>query len=242
VKKYISTSFFLLLVSSYSYGGGIPVIDVTSIIQETIMAEESVQQTLNQIKQIENQIKQLENFEKEFKSMTGSYGMGSLLNGSAEKKALRVIPKNWRETLAMVNKGGSPGQYKALYSGIEEARKSQYFEADEIYVDGSEKEAERYEQEAENIYGIKGASIAMIETTEDRLKKSSDMSKSIDEKNANDPKAADDLRNRILIETNYLLSAVIQQLGVIGLGEASAMEARRNKETLDQWHFGGVER
>ena len=69
MKKYISTSFFLLLVSSYSYGGGIPVIDVTSIIQETIMAEESVQQTLNQIKQIENQIKQLENFEKEFKSM-----------------------------------------------------------------------------------------------------------------------------------------------------------------------------
>ncbi len=217
---------------------GILVTDLKSIIQETIVAEESIEQTLNQIKQIENQIKQLENFEKEFASMTGNYNMGAFLNGAKDQEALKLIPRNWRETLKMVNNGGSSGNFSGYKKAIDTYKKGQYFSRDDIYrnIKGSPGiDADRYDEETESIYGPLAASITSIEKTEERLNKIAEMSKEIDK--AHDPKAAADLANRIGVETNYMLTQVLLQMGINGTVSSYKRQDNQNKRKLNDHFF-----
>jgi type IV secretion system protein VirB5 len=61
-----------LLAASTSARAGIPVIDVSNLMQ-------SIQQVLHMIESLENQLTQIQQYQRQIDSMTGSRGLGSLL-------------------------------------------------------------------------------------------------------------------------------------------------------------------
>ena len=109
----------LLIATALVFGAsgaraGIPVIDVSNLIQ-------SIQEVLNTITQIENQITQIEQLGKQVESMNGSRGLGSLLRNPMFQN---YVPPN---VTTLVNRLGSTG-----YGGLNGAAKA-LRDADMLY-------------------------------------------------------------------------------------------------------------
>lgn len=75
---------------------GIPVIDVSSIIQQ-------IQQVQHMVTQIETLRSQLDQAKAQYEALTGGRGFESLARGTDYNQ----IPTSWQETLAMMDGGGN---------------------------------------------------------------------------------------------------------------------------------------
>lgn len=82
-------------VSPPAHAGGIPVIDVSNLMQ-------AIQQYQQMVQQLEQLKAQLEQAKRQYEALTGGRGMESLLSGENRE----VIPTSWQETLAIMQGGG----------------------------------------------------------------------------------------------------------------------------------------
>ena len=99
----LSTTLALFLVCpGTARAGGLPVVDVTNLIE-----------SLRQLAQMElayaRQLQQLERAAEQVEAMSGHSGMGVLLNGPRYRNARRYTPRSWQDTLRILDAGGLPG-------------------------------------------------------------------------------------------------------------------------------------
>lgn len=89
----------LTLGTATSQAQGIPVIDIAGLIQ-------AVQEVLQSLQQIENQIRQIEQLRSQTAAMTGSRGLGSVLNNPLLQN---YIPSDAIRIVNSVNTTGYAG-------------------------------------------------------------------------------------------------------------------------------------
>lgn len=82
---------------------GIPVIDVAKIANDTANQAANIAKYVQMIQQYQQQIQQMKN---QYESLTGSRGMGSILN-SPEMRS--YLPDEWQQVYSSINSGGYQG-------------------------------------------------------------------------------------------------------------------------------------
>ena len=88
---------------------GIPVIDVTNIVQNTLTAVRTLQQYEQMLEDYKTQLEELDQATKQVESLTGNRDIGDLLNGGSYREARRYTPTTWRDTMHILEAGGLPG-------------------------------------------------------------------------------------------------------------------------------------
>lgn len=227
---------------------GIPVVDVSNLVQAIQDYANQIEQITNQFEQIQNQVKQIESLKdqyeqqvKEFESMTGSYDMGKLLNSIQDKEARDYIPHSWEDTLAVLEGGGLTGSQsdvqKIMEKRIEEGQiytDDQLFSTEEMQNSDS---AKRYKLAKANVYSTMGISQATFDSSRDRLENIEGLMDSID--TATDPKASQDLQNRIIAENAVLANEMVRQQAVTNLALSKEQEKALNQKASDRYKASG---
>lgn len=171
----LSISASTAIVSTNTIAGGIPVIDVAGLAQATATV-------LNLKTQIDNQISQIKTMEAEYKSITGSRNLGQLFNNPALRS---YLPENYGNLYDAIKSGNNAQMSRALndLAAQEKGYASQ----------GNGKQ--RYQtQQLLN----KATSVQALEAQSKRLDNIQSLMGQINL--ANDPKAAQDLANRLSVE------------------------------------------
>ena len=101
--KVIVVSIVLSIAASTAIAGGIPVIDTVSIADRQAQHLETILKWKTQYDQMTSQIDQLKTT---YDSMTGSRGMGQIMNNPELKD---YLPTDWQEIYDVVKEGGYEG-------------------------------------------------------------------------------------------------------------------------------------
>lgn len=235
----IKHTLVALVVGVYScfpaHAGGIPTIDLTNFIQNTITALETIDQTINQVKQVKNQVDSLKNLDEQlkqqleqYKNMSGTYGVSQLLNTSVDKEFRRFVPQSWNDAASLVDAVGLAGHQleaqKAAQDALEEGRR---YQAQDVFKDVNSEPAKQYEKKTKKLASAAGVGQAYFNRTEERLEYIENLTAEID--NATDMKQAVDLQNRIAAENAVLLNEVIRlnSAGYISKAEEEMTEVNR---------------
>lgn len=161
--------------STNTIAGGIPVIDVAGLAQATATV-------LNLKTQIDNQISQIKTMEAEYKSITGSRNLGQLFNNPTLRG---YLPENYGNLYDAIKSGNNAQMSRALNDLA--AQEKGYA------AQGNGKQ--RYQtQQLLN----KATSVQALEAQSKRLDNIQSLMGQINL--ANDPKAAQDLANRLSVE------------------------------------------
>lgn len=189
---------------------GIPVIDAGSIAQ-------AVQQVIQLKTQIDNQISQLRQMEAEYKSITGSRNLGQLLNNPALRN---YLPQDYANVYDAIKSGNS----SALSRSLDNIAKQEKTYANQ------KNGADRY---ATQSLISKASSIQALEAQSARLDNIQNLMSQINL--ANDPKAAQDLANRLSAEQAMVQTEQIRINLMSQLNDANLRLAReqRDKESVD---------
>lgn len=189
---------------------GIPVIDAGSIAQ-------AVQQVIHMKTQIDNQISQIRNMEAQYKSITGSRNLGQLLNDPALRNYL-------------------PQDYANIYDAIKSGNTSKLSRS----LDNIAKQEKAYanKKNGSDRYAMqslisKASSIEALEAQSKRLDNIQNLMGQINL--ANDPKAAQDLSNRLAAEQAMVQTEQVRINLMSQLNEANLRLAReqRDKESVN---------
>ena len=189
---------------------GIPVIDAGSIAQ-------AVQQVIHMKTQIDNQISQIRNMEAQYKSITGSRNLGQLLNDPAMRN---YLPQDYANLYDAIKSGNTSKLSRSL-DNIAKQEKTY----------ASQKNgADRY---ATQSLITKASSIQALEAQSKRLDNIQNLMGQINL--ATDPKAAQDLSNRLAAEQAMIQSEQVRINLMSQLNEANLRLAReqRDKESVD---------
>ncbi|MBT7443402.1 MAG: hypothetical protein HN790_05485 [Methylococcales bacterium] len=236
MKKRLVLVIGLMIGSTQANASGIPTIDVANILQttttslesisqtveskiqtvkETIIANESVAQTLKLVETVNNQVTQITEAKarlqqqfKQFESLTGSRGMSDLLNSQADKLKRRFTPGNWQDTLASLNTGNTadvPDSFKPFLT------------ASQKNIDSLTALADLSDETMGIIKGEANSTslgLASANATQQRVVQNVDAYESLNKaiEDTKDMKGATDMGNRLLVQngltTNELLQAV----------------------------------
>lgn len=198
------------VVVAPSATAGIPVIDAGSIAQ-------AVQQVFHMKTQIDNQISQIRNMEAQYKSITGSRNLGQLLNDPALRNYL-------------------PQDYANIYDAIKSGNTSKLSRS----LDNIAKQEKTYanQKNGSDRYAMqslisKASSIEALEAQSKRLDNIQNLMGQINL--ANDPKAAQDLSNRLAAEQAMVQTEQVRINLMSQLNEANLRLAReqRDKESVN---------
>lgn len=221
--------FFVLTLKTYATG--IPTIDIANILQTSLTAFESIEQTINQIQQIEHMITQIEQLDRQFENMSGSYDMGALFNDLASQEARRYLPQSWGE---IVNIASGLGDTPAEREAKQARELGEIYTSQGLYGDNNSFAAKQHQQLDKQVYGALALSQMAYGKTNSRFKDLEEMSEEIDK--AEDMKAATDLNNRLLIELGYLLNQSIQLQAATNTQIAEQRQTDLNERAaLNNW-------
>lgn len=189
---------------------GIPVIDAGSIAQ-------AVQQVVQLRTQINNQISQIQQMEAQYKSITGSRNLGQLLNDPALRN---YLPQDYANVYDAIKSGNSSKLSRSLDNLAKQ----------EKGYSAQKNGAERY---ATQSLISKASSIEALEAQAKRLDNIQNLMGQINM--ANDPKAAQDLSNRLSAEQAMVQSEQVKINLMAQLNEANLRLAReqRDQESAD---------
>jgi len=158
------TVFIGLCFMQSAHAGGIPVFDGANLAQQI---RNSVQEIAKLVEQIEQLKKQYEQMQQTYSSMTGSRGLGEVLNNPALKN---YLPEDWRGVYDSIKSGG--------YSGLTGPSKA-IRDANKLYDicasmnnPDAKKACEREEAKAAQ---DKAFSSSAYDKTKDRLKQIQDL-------------------------------------------------------------------
>ena len=183
----------------------IPVTDIAHITTSVTNQVESISKWAMQFNQLQQQITQ---YQQQYSAITGSRGMGALLDNSALKAAL---PADWQQVLTDVKKTSAyvteRGKYPTL-SGLPKANALYDVIASQNAIMG-------------DLYGKANNRLSLIQS----------LTAQID--SANDPAAKADLANRLISEQNAIqanqnLVTILQQKHRQELEEAALQATKEN--------------
>ncbi len=205
-----------LMFASTGARAGIPVLDVSNLIQ-------SVQEVLNTITQIENQIAQIEQFGKQLESLNGVRGLGALLRNPM---FANYIPSNVTSLVNSVERGG--------YGGLTGAAKA-LRDVDMLYncLDKSGDAQTMCQSSLSRPYQTKAVLQQAMQTAGARLTQVSGL---IDRINATtDQKSIQELQARLSGENAMLMHEVSQIQLMAGMAENDERVAgsKRREATAD---------
>ncbi|HRM67374.1 MAG TPA: type IV secretion system protein [Comamonas denitrificans] len=195
----------LVFVFAGAANAQIPVTDIAHITTSVTNQVESISKWAMQFNQLQQQITQ---YQQQYSAITGSRGMGALLDNSALKAAL---PADWQQVLTDVKKTSAyvteRGKYPTL-SGLPKANALYDVIASQNAIMG-------------DLYGKANNRLSLIQS----------LTAQID--SANDPAAKADLANRLISEQNAIqanqnLVTILQQKHRQELEEAALQATKEN--------------
>jgi type IV secretion system protein VirB5 len=215
-QRFGSGKAFCVMVVSGIFAGapahaGIPVIDVAGLVQ-------AILSVLDQITQIENQISQIEGQVDHYKSITGSRGLGEILNNPALQ--------NYIPASAMDDYKKLSGGYGSLSGSAKSLR-----DAEMVYncMEKSGAEQQRCQSTFAKPYQQKAQLEQALKSTEGRLDQIKSLMGQIS--STGDEKAIAELNARIASENAMLQHENSRSLITNGIYEADARaEANRKEE------------
>jgi len=230
---------FILAMSmtTSAYSTGIPTVDVANILQTSMTALENIQQTMQMIESFETQVEQFEQQIKQYESMTGSYGMGTLLNSVSDTQFRRWAPESWRDTLAVIQSGGVPGSSSSFSTALNHYE-DQYqvkYSAD-LYEDAAQlghraRATTYYDNYVANNLMTMSIGDAAYSDTGKRTENIEALTNQIDK--ASDLKAAIDLNNRLMAQNLHYQNEIIRLLAVQSQSMATANQSYMNDTAIN---------
>ena len=220
----------LVLLPAASHAGGIPVIDVTNVTQNTLTALRSLQQYQQMIEAYKTQLEELEQAAQQVESLTGSRGIGDLLNSRTFRDARRYTPSSWRDTVRILEAGGLPGSasdVRDVYADMNE-RYGINGAAETNSVNADAPNAQAFQQRRDTNYATAAVSEASYDQTTRRMENYEGLMGAIE--NAPDMKAIGDLTARITAENGTALAELIRLNAV----QMQHMAAQENQRLVDE--------
>ncbi|MES9903244.1 MAG: type IV secretion system protein [Sedimenticola sp.] len=201
--------------SARSYSTGIPTVDIANIVQTTTTALEAIEQTSALQEQLVNAYNQYEQLKAEYAAMTGSRGMGTLLDNYDREWA----PEDINQALSTIRSGGIPGTNQSYQVAVDRMKKSMGSDLgpSDGYMasDGTMHE----EEMSSNLYSI-GLSESAYNKAEDQNDEIQNLIDEID--TADDQKAAQDLSNTLLAKMLLMMNESIRLQAAILQNQATA--------------------
>jgi len=182
----IGSSVFVPNVSAT----GIPVIDVANL-QQTIM------QYMNMIEQLKQLEAQLQQAKEQYAAITGLRDMAQLARTES------YIPKNWQETLAIMDGGG--GELSGLAEQIREGA-SQLNQ--DFFANVSDEIKEGLDTSMKSAATGQALNAKVYDSSQERVQRLTELADKVD--SAQDLKAVSDLQARIGVETAMLMNELIK--------------------------------
>lgn len=199
---------------------GIPVIDVSNLMQSIMEVLNSVEQISNQVSQIQNQVEQIERAQQTLDSMTGSRNLGNILNNPAFHT---YLPPNAIDTYNALVDG-----YDALNGAARTMR-----DAEMLYncLDKPAGPARRRCQATlARPYQQKAFMQQAIQTSNSRIAQINSLMQQIN--TTTDPKAIGELQARIDAENAMLLNEMARAQYLQGLYDADARAEENRQEEI----------
>lgn len=192
----------------------IPVTDVLSLTQQIQQVLAWAQQYAQMVQTLQNQVDQITQLQDTYDSMTGSRGLGALLNGPAQQSARRYLPADLAQIYDLYSGSIVPG-YNALVNRINTIRGSLSTLPPGYFPAGSDAETE-LNRALNALAAQRAIAEASYRTTSDRVPAIESLMATIG--SANDPKAMSELQARIAgeqvlasNETNRIQLMIYQQ-------------------------------
>ncbi|MGE8219840.1 MAG: type IV secretion system protein [Stenotrophomonas acidaminiphila] len=189
--------------TSTAYASGIPVIDAANLAN----AIQQYTQMVEQLKQLEAQLSQAK---QQYESLTGSRGLGGILS----EDYTQSMPRNWQETLAAMDGGGS---ISSLAKSIAD-QASQL--DDEHFNDVLEDVTASLRANLENDASAQALNAQIYDNSGNRFERLKNLMGHIN--SAQDMKAISDLQARLQVENGMLTNELIK------LQSMNAMIAKRD--------------
>lgn len=224
-----------VLISNTALGAGIPTVDAIGNVQAAINAVQNVQQVVNQYDQIRNQIEQFRKLDEQlsqqidqFRSITGSYDIGALLNSDEYKEARRFVPMEWDETIDLIEGLYGGGGLDSLQDYIGEAQAEDInYSVEDLYQDRDTLDSQQYVKESNAAVAQVSFGKSNYARSGQRIDDMEVLTGEID--SATDLKAAIDLQNRIQAEQGILMVELIRLQSSAQINES---EMRINDHNL----------
>lgn len=182
---------------------------------------------LNQMaQQYQQQLQQLNQAIQQTGALTGTRGMGSLANGTAEADLRRYLPQDWQSTLNMAGAAGltgSAGETQSLYSSLYTTY-APVTGAAAITRDPTGPIAQALDRRTETTYAAMAASEQAYNTITPRIATYESFLKQLD--TTTDLKASVDLQSRIAAENGMVLNDLLR-LNSIAIQQKAAEDNRQ---------------
>jgi type IV secretion system protein VirB5 len=204
--------------SNHVVAGGIPVIDAASIADRQAQHLETILKWKTQYDQMTSQINQLK---AEYDSMTGSRGLGQIMNNEELKN---YLPSDWQEVYDAVKEGG--------YEGLTGTAKDVY-ESNRVFDACASLtiEDQRLACEARAVKPAqdKGFALDAYEKAKDRLNQIDQLMTQIDA--TTDPKEIAELQGRIASEQAMIANeqTKLQLYAMVARAEDRVQQQRRRE-------------
>ena len=213
-------------------GSGIPTFDAAGFIQTV----EELARMQELIEKAEQEITALDN---QYQAMTGSRGMGDLLNDISQQNIRRYSPKNWQDNLKILKAGGNPGSLsdlKKLY--VDKRNLFSHIKNKYIYPDNPDNEnIASFGHARDTTLGSMALSETSFNRNDIRISNYENLIDQIDL--ATDTKASADLANRIAIENGLTSSELIRlQATQIQLNAAQANQNIKYESDIYRFSSG----
>lgn len=208
---------------------GIPVIDGSRLTQAVQQAAQMVQQVAAEANKITELTSKYQELIRKYQAMTGARGMGAVARGAIETDAPQWFPVDVRDAFADYHAGAVSGVLSGEVADFK-ARFMPLQESDFLYPTSQRQSIAGYEQ-ATAMTGIAhGAATQALQDVDVVSQRLADLGAQID--GASDWKAAVDLKNRELLEANFLAMKRLQ-LRAVAMHQAA---------TQDQYEWANTER
>jgi len=182
---------------------GIPVLDVANLMN-------AIQQYTQMVEQLTQLQAQLQQAKQQYESLTGSRGLGGIM----PENYTGAVPRNWQETLAAIEGGGSVG---SLATSIAE----QASQLDDEHFNGVLDEVTAsLRSNLEHDASAQALNAQIYDNSGDRFERLQGLMGEIN--SAQDMKAIADLQARLQVETGMLTNELIK------LQAMNAMIAKRD--------------
>jgi len=211
--------FVLCFAVSTSANAQLTVIDPANIA-------ENIRQLVQMELQYARQLEELVVAQRQVEAITGSYGLGGLLNSQVFRDARRYTPTTWRDTLRILEAGGLPGSVadvRAIYG--ERSESMAVIGADEYNALNPEApNAQAFERRRDTNLASQAIAEATYDDTTTRMSNYEALMGQIE--STENSKAIADLQARIAAENGTSLADLIR-LQSVQLQQTSAIEAQQ---------------
>ncbi len=216
--KFVFLGLLLFVPAAHA---ALPVYDASSL-KQAIMEFQQLKKQYDMLKKQYDELVQLKD------SMTGSYAMGILLNGSEDAASRRVLPQTWQEVVEMQKQwfyGDLLQHYSQLFPTID---------PNLLSVNNKDRDVVGYKLSKDYTQSAFAATEAIYNQLEKRLQTIEGLVGQIDQ--TQNIKQATDLNSRIVAETGFI-SLEMARLNSMQLSLQAVVQNESNRELENHSEF-----